>query len=311
MIAQILCPSCRAKLNVSEKALGHEVPCPACGKRFRVPEQLPAASSSSSADGAGGPTGAVPPPVPSAHAPGGVSPRMPPIPGEQLRPGPFDQGPAGFAGMSASSAASSPDMPTESPAELPPQPPASPQPPHRSFWLVFIVFSWIFWGISCVVGGFFLSFGGGLLLGLGELLGLVGAASRSSPMKGEIGETVIKSTELAARIGAELLGALGFLVSVLGICILTVCYGLWSNRNWGLLGARILSILVVVLAAVFLVFSIITGYGIVVSLLNLGLGIWVMVYLFGYHGAIQDRFRRYYHQLRSRTVNPTWPESRF
>ena len=138
--------------------------------------------------------------------------------------------------------------------------------PRRPAGLVWIVFYWSLSGVAAMAMGLAATWFAGVMVG-------AAAAGEGRPGFG------VASGHGA--IVAALVEFLGLLLFHFGLLILVTCYGLWTFRKWALCLAKVLAVAFVVLILVGFVGSLISRVGIVSNLVNLGISIAVVVYLYG------------------------------
>jgi hypothetical protein len=279
MSFKMYCPNCMSSLNVTEKAFGKVVPCPACKKLVTVPagEQQPLPQGHL-VDGpparrdAGYGTYATPEaarPLPAA---------MPPMPGESP-PAPSPGNPLGFLEPGAGSG------PAAGPASLPERqgsPGTMPDAPRRPAGLVWVVFYLSIAGVLWMIGGFVLTFGGSFLGGI------AGAMDDFGPRRsgGAVGSVI-----------AEALGAGGLILFHLGLLTEVACYGLWTFRRWGLSLAKIVADIYALLSLIGLLAAIIMRAGIVSGLVGFAISVGIVVYLYG-SSNLSDRVQQVFSRVR-------------
>jgi hypothetical protein len=281
MSYQVNCPHCKIPLNVSEKAFGRTVPCPACGQSMMVPQASPESNS-------------VDMPLPqfagatqSTHQ--GTPPSPMPLP-SQMPPIPPAGGAFDFLNGAVDARVSSTAPLDNAAARLAEEHASAAEvsiaQKRRPALLVWIIFYWLLYGVSLAIAGIALQFSGGIIGG-------AAAAIRETGMRSD-----------APRGLAELLGFLGMLSFHIGLVAFVACYGLWSFRAWALPLAKVMAVVFAVLGVLQLVGSLITLQGIVASLTSCAIQFAVLVYFFG-PANVAGRLQRYSSRL-SRPVDSEW-----
>jgi hypothetical protein len=150
--------------------------------------------------------------------------------------------------------------------------------PKRPFGLTWVVFYWVLTGATYIIMGSVLT----------VVTGLLAPALAGGPAAGLLGE--LKREGATALVLAELGGLFIFHY---GLLSLVACYGLWTFRKWGIVLARAMAAVNVVLAVVGLIASIVSHVGILAGVVGLVISTVIMAYLFAGAPGFFDRVRQY------------------
>jgi hypothetical protein len=152
---------------------------------------------------------------------------------------------------------------------------------QKPFGLVWVVFYWIFAGVICLPGGYFVTW-----------LGIT-MSSTNAIIQGMFGSRGFLGSPFGMpALATALLELLGLLVFHYGLLLLVACYGLWTFRKWGLSLARGMAIAFVVLNLVVIIISLVCRAGIMASLVGLVISAGILVYLYG-SANLRDRLQEY------------------
>ena len=271
MSFQMNCPKCNRILSVTEKAFGKTVPCPGCNQPVTVshPAQplrhasgvtAPAPWSGAVQNGHATPDSAMP-----------LPPGMPPMPQT-------DEHSESLAFLHQQTP---PSEGLDLPADVKtPTPYSISSENKRPAALVLIVFYWAIMGSLAII----------YALGTTIMAGLASGISQAA-------QAAARSESPTAALVGEFLGALAVGLFAWGLVTLRACYGLWTFQEWGLLMAKRVAVLNIVLSLISLIISIIARVAIVMNLASLAAAVAILAYLFGTENLF-GQLRQYEARLR-------------